>query len=116
MANTLTLTLTTNTRVALQAEADSKNLSLERHINQILARRVEKPSWPDMAEAAHLADQLEQTTEERDRARTSATNHEAYATRLRDLIEDAIAKGHVVGAVTFLSDFAKTAPVSGGHL
>lgn len=103
--NTLTLTLSTETRTALQAEADEQHLSLERYINEILARRVAHPQWPDRAESAVLAEQVEILTAERDRARDSAALHEASEQRLRDAIAAALEHGRVVASPAFLADF-----------
>lgn len=99
--NTLTLTLSTETRTALQAEADREHVSLERHINSILARRVARPSWPDLAENAALADEVERLEGERDRARDSAVLHEASEHRLRMEIEASLASGALVASTGF---------------
>ena len=104
--NTLTLTLSTATRTALQAEADHEGVSLERHINGILARRVAKPSWPDIAENAALADEVERLEAERDRARNSAVLHEAAEHRLRTAVESAIEDGTIVASSAFLAALA----------
>lgn len=80
--NTLTLSLSTETRRKLQDEATAAETSIERHINQILARRFERPSWPDRAEAAALAAEVERLEDECERARTSAVLHEGEAHRL----------------------------------
>ena len=112
--NTLTLTLSTETRTALQAEADRENVSLERHINTILARRVARPSWPDLAESAALADEVERLEGERDRARDSAVLHEASEHHLRALVTDAIERGAIIASSSFIASFAAGPIVTGG--
>jgi len=68
--NTLTLTLSSKTRERLQEEAekDPGYISLERHINKLLARHVERPDWSDVTEIAALAAEVEKLTRQLDSA------------------------------------------------
>ncbi|WP_228407248.1 hypothetical protein [Leucobacter muris] len=124
------MTLSTETRTALQDEADREHVSLERHINSILARRVARPSWPDRAEAQALAEEIEQLQErlqaalddrdealaDRDRARGSAALHEADAHRARSMVREAVASGTVIASPNFKRAFfydLRVCPING---
>lgn len=99
--NTLTLSLSNEILAALQIEANAEHLSVERHINQILTRRVGRPHWSDVAETQALTAELERVTEERDRARDTAVLLENAGAMMAAHIEEALETGELVASLGF---------------
>ncbi|MEV8337000.1 hypothetical protein [Leucobacter sp. NPDC077196] len=92
----LTLSLDETTIAAFRTEAADRDISENRLINEIINRRYSHPTWPDLAEAAALAAELERVTGERDRARDTAVLHSDASDALAGQIEASITMGDII--------------------
>lgn len=100
---TVTLELDAEHITALEAEATDHAQTLEVYLSGVLRRRVERPGWPERAEAAELAARLEQAHGELDRARDTAVRHEGEAHHLQEQLDNALTASTVHITVEGLS-------------
>lgn len=84
---TVTLDMDAEHITALETEAAQHAQPLEVYLAGVLRRRVERPGWPERAEAAALADQVECLSGQLDRARDTAVRHEGEAEHLQELLD-----------------------------
>lgn len=92
----ITLSLDETTIAAFRAEARDRNISEHRLANEIITHRYANPTWPDRAEAAALAAEVERMRGERDRARDSAVLHSNATDALAGQVEASVTMGDVV--------------------